>query len=278
MFKLINRRKIHIAFIIGGGKQLGRTAVSSQSGRGLSFDKQHNCNELVSCHAERHALLSLSNQIKDSKKWKRKCKRYTLYSIGMRLTLDNKIVPYYSSPCRSCVNMMCNVGINTCIFSHEDGRLEKVHVPKLLTISNYSFGTVLLQRKKEQDEISKINNIFTLFIQTDETYKFLETQTKLIEGRLWKGVIRQLKMNQIIIVKCYKNKKKMFMRIKFMRRFKNWHSLLSTHNHKLILPTSKSVKDGVKMYHQYYSEQKEHLHGVVAIGLEKTVFQEKKKK
>lgn len=280
MFNLMNKRKLHIAFIIKGGKRVGRIAVSSQSGRGLSFDTQRNCNELVSCHAERHALLSITNQLKDKKKWNRKCSRYILYSIGMRLTLDNKVVPYYSSPCRSCVNMMCNIGIKTCIFSNENGTLEKIHVPHLLKSTEYSFGTVLLQKKKDKIEINNLNQqeLFTLFIQSEETYNYLESGEKIVEGRLWKGAMRKLKQNQIIIIKCYKTNKKMYMRITFIRRFKTWRALLTAHHHKSVLPNSNDIQDGIQMYKRYYTLQKETLHGVVAIGLEKTVYQEKKPK
>ena len=194
----------------------------------------------------------------------------------MRLTLDNKIIPYYASPCRSCVNMMCNVGIKTCIFSNHNGSLEKIYVPRLLLSSDYSFGTVLLQKNKDKLEINSLKKMFTLFIQTNETYNYLEKGDKKIEGRLWKGAIRKLRQNQIIIVRCTKTDKKMYMRIKFIRRFKTWYSLLKTHNHKLVLPNSKDIKNGIQIYQSYYKSEKESIHGVVAIGLEKTVYQEKK--
>ena len=115
--------------------------------------------------------------------------------------------------------------------------------------------------------IKNINtdNLFNLYVNNADTFNYISSMKKTIEGRVWKGNIRKLKRSQIIII-SFQNKK-IFCKITFVRRYNNFKTLLTKNDISTVLPGINNISDGVDKYNNIYNNIDLHKYDAVAIGL-----------
>ena len=104
-------------------------------------------------------------------------------------------------------------------------------------------------------------------------YTLIEKGIKTVEGRPNKGDFKNMKIGDIItffnINKETKIRKEFKVKIINKKIYKSFYSMIDNEGIDKILPDPniKSVKDGVNVYRQWYSNEIEKKYGVVAIHI-----------
>ncbi len=103
-------------------------------------------------------------------------------------------------------------------------------------------------------------------IHKSEPYRsFVLNGQKTIEERLNRGKWTQLKKGDILKMRPGNFK---FV-IKDIRGYKTFAEMFKNEGLKNVLPDQIDIKDGVKIYHKYYSAENEKKFGVLAIEIKK---------
>lgn len=102
----------------------------------------------------------------------------------------------------------------------------------------------------------------TLTVQ-DPWFSFIVVHKKTVEGRLNVGKFKDWKIGDIV-----KLNDKIYLKILKKRVYKSFKSMLEAEKLENVLPTVLDIEDGVAVYRQFYSEQSELEHGVLAIHIE----------
>lgn len=89
---------------------------------------------------------------------------------------------------------------------------------------------------------------------------------KLIEGRLNKGLFKNLKVNELITLSC----KSKSCKVKIINIIKcnNFNDLLSNYNLNDILPDARNIAEGLEIYNKIYTIEKEYKFGVLGLYIE----------
>lgn len=92
---------------------------------------------------------------------------------------------------------------------------------------------------------------------------------KKFEGRLNRGTIKNLQIDEIIIIRC--KTEITYVRIKNIRFFKDFEKLLTFDDNALknTLPYVNTLEEGITLYKSIYKEEDIYKHGTVSIELEK---------
>lgn len=91
---------------------------------------------------------------------------------------------------------------------------------------------------------------------------------KVFEGRINKGSIKNLTINQIIFIRC--KTEVITVKIKNIRLFSNFKDLLSFNDTSLMntLPYVNSLEEGILLYHSIYKMEHIIQYGTVSFELE----------
>ncbi|BAA29429.1 ASCH domain-containing protein [Pyrococcus horikoshii] len=98
----------------------------------------------------------------------------------------------------------------------------------------------------------------------EEYIELIKAGKKKIEGRLYDEKRRQIKPGDIIIFEGGKLK----VKVKGIRVYSSFKEMLEKEGIENVLPGVKSIEEGVKVYRQFYDEEREKKYGVVAIEIE----------
>ena len=210
---------------------------------------------LPSRHAE-HDVLEKVNQLQlDSKK-------VTIWSVSFK---DD--VMRNAKPCKSCARLMHEIGIRWCIYS-EDNRLVKQSVASLVKEAVDSRGASIpkMWKNVELVKASLTTPRFELFVRNENTFRYIQTREKTIEGRLWVGNIRKRTQGEIIYI-AYSSDSRILVQITTIRRYSSFGQMLSKVNVKHLMPNVKTNQEALTRYHDLYPKEKRKRKSVVALTL-----------
>ena len=98
-------------------------------------------------------------------------------------------------------------------------------------------------------------------------FGYIKSGKKTIEGRLNKGSFQELKKGDIVY---WKNADKIIKtKIISVHHHKDFEKMLKTHRLYNVLPSIRTYKDGVKVYHKFFSPSDVKKYGILAIKLQK---------
>lgn len=106
----------------------------------------------------------------------------------------------------------------------------------------------------------------TLHIQ-DPWYTYIINGRKIVEGRLNKGFMKTIEKGDNITI-FGPNKQQVDVLITNIIIYKTFAEMLETEGLDKVLPGKVTIDDGVEVYRQWYSEEKEQEFGIRAIKLE----------
>ena len=107
-------------------------------------------------------------------------------------------------------------------------------------------------------------NIYTITVK-EPWFSFIKEGKKKIEGRLNRGLFQKINKNDIVI--WMNRDQKVKVRITDKRVYKNFREMIEKEGLDKVLPSIKTIDDGVNVYRQYFSETDEINNGVVAIEM-----------
>ncbi|MCD6558910.1 MAG: ASCH domain-containing protein [Palaeococcus sp.] len=97
----------------------------------------------------------------------------------------------------------------------------------------------------------------------EEYLRLIKEGKKRIEGRLYDEKRRRIKEGDIIIFEG-----KLRAKVKALRVYSSFKEMLKKEGIENVLPGVKNIEEGVQIYRQFYSEEREKKYGVVAIEVE----------
>lgn len=105
------------------------------------------------------------------------------------------------------------------------------------------------------------------FTVSQPWFDLIKSGDKTVEGRLGKGKFEEIKVGDAVI--WIHNELTCKTMITYIHRYKTFEEYLSTEGIVNALPVNyvTTVQEGIQVYRKYYSEEKELLNGVLAIGL-----------
>lgn len=252
---LSTKGSFHVSFLYGGHKGKGNKTVnivtSGYGGRGHKFDKQHGVDEFKTCHAERNCLCNIKPNHFN------KLHKATMYVVGFRRITDRmsadygKLDSFIGKPCISCCKMMKQVGINKVKYSMASGDIISDSVDNLLTTAIVSSGMR-----------HNITADFSLWIRNKHSFNFIKKKKKIIEGRIWDGIITGLKIG--LIIRIRHGNQSIRVQIIHIYRYVSFNLMLKNHL-KECLPAVSTISNGVKYYRKFYSIKDEKKFDIVAI-------------
>ena len=100
-------------------------------------------------------------------------------------------------------------------------------------------------------------------------FTYIKDRVKTVEGRLQKGKHAQIRKGDIVDISNNKGTDSIEVQVVDVRIFSSFKEMLEKEELKKVLPNVNSVNEGVAVYRQFYSEEKEKEFGVVAIEIER---------
>lgn len=94
-----------------------------------------------------------------------------------------------------------------------------------------------------------------IYIKKESTFNYLSSGDKKVEGRLYKGIFKKIKENDIIEF-CFQNQT-LLAKIQELKKYDNFYSFLISEEMNFILPGVKEIDEGVKIYNEYYPKNKD---------------------
>ncbi|KAK9141199.1 hypothetical protein Scep_010880 [Stephania cephalantha] len=108
---------------------------------------------------------------------------------------------------------------------------------------------------------------FELHVQ-EPFFSQLRVGEKTIEGRCAVGDYKRIEPGAMLVFnKC------LVLEVQDVRRYASFYEMLMTEGLGKVLPGVKTIEEGVQIYRNFYSEEKEKTSGVLAICVSKPVFQ-----
>jgi ASC-1-like (ASCH) protein len=98
-----------------------------------------------------------------------------------------------------------------------------------------------------------------------EWFDFIVSGKKIIEGRLNKGIFKNLRKGDMVIWQESGAKNFVYTRVVQKNQQKTFGDLIENVGIQNILPSKTTLDDGIAVYRQYYSEKDEEAHEVVGI-------------
>ena len=98
-------------------------------------------------------------------------------------------------------------------------------------------------------------------------FKYISEGKKKIEGRLNKGKFSQFKNGDILNI--INNDNKIKVKIKKINKYKSFEVYLMQEGLKRTLPNTKTIEDGIDIYHKFYTKEDEDKYGILAITIKK---------
>ena len=96
-------------------------------------------------------------------------------------------------------------------------------------------------------------------------FDYIKNKKKKVEGRLNKSVFAQLKKGDIVIFTY--NDMKIKTKIKRITKYNSFNDYLMQEGLRTTLPNIKTIDEGIAIYREFYSEEKERDYGVLAIKI-----------
>ena len=91
-----------------------------------------------------------------------------------------------------------------------------------------------------------------IYIKKLSTFQNIKNKKKIIEGRLYRGIFKKIKCNDIINF-CLNNEK-IKVKILELKIFENFKEMLIEEGICNILPDIIDINEGVNIYNEYYSK------------------------
>jgi ASC-1-like (ASCH) protein len=122
------------------------------------------------------------------------------------------------------------------------------------------------QGKLQNKKTAKMTGYDAVINVQNPWFTLIKEGRKTIEGRLNKGRFASLKVGQVIMWEnAGQAVKTKLVRIE---KYNTFSDMLANEGLRHVLPDIKTIKDGVDVYRQFYSEAKEAEYGVLAIQVE----------
>ena len=96
-----------------------------------------------------------------------------------------------------------------------------------------------------------------------EYLKLMKEGKKKVEGRLYDEKRQKLQVGDVIVFEG-----KLRVKVKALRRYASFKEMLEKEGLENVLPNVGSIEEGIKIYRQFYDEEREKKYGVVAIEVE----------
>lgn len=96
-------------------------------------------------------------------------------------------------------------------------------------------------------------------------FDYIKNKKKKVEGRLNKNVFSLLKKGDIVIFT--NNDEKIKTVIERITKYNSFNDYLTKEGLNTTLPNIKTIEDGIMIYREFYSEEKERQYGVLAIEI-----------
>jgi len=104
--------------------------------------------------------------------------------------------------------------------------------------------------------------------RVESYFDFIKNEIKTIEGRIKKGLYRELKVGDEIQIFNIEELESVRALVKDIRNYDSFEELLNNEEIKKVLPNVDSVDEGVVVYREFYTEDQEKEFGVIAIEVE----------
>lgn len=105
-------------------------------------------------------------------------------------------------------------------------------------------------------------------------FSYIKNGDKRIEGRLNKGTFSELRKKDIIEIFNKDLGDKFQVKIIKIVKYSSFEEYLVKEGLLRTLPYIDSIKDGINIYRQFYSEEDEKKYGILAIYLDKRVYKQ----
>lgn len=171
----------------------------------------------------------------------------------------------WGKPCKSCAQLMTDVGIKKCTYSTPDGFVTQP-MTAILHEATDSKGVLIPKVWNDRSllKTAMLRPMFEMYIQMERTFELIRLGIKTIEGRLWNGAIRTLHIGDVMWIVW--SGTRIPVQITFMRRYSSFHAMLSFKDtFRKTLPDEPTIMAGVQKYNALYRKKKRK--DVLAIGL-----------
>jgi len=133
---------------------------------------------------------------------------------------------------------------------------------KYLQLKNSN--NILVGGAKRKSKLKRQDYEFTITIK-QPWFNLIKSGKKTVEGRLNSGLFAKLQIGNIITWLHHDMKCK--VKIISIKKYDSFRTMLEKEGLDKVLPTIDNIDEGVKLYRQYYSEEREKV-GVLAIEME----------
>ncbi|KAK9138709.1 hypothetical protein Sjap_009303 [Stephania japonica] len=128
------------------------------------------------------------------------------------------------------------------------------------------WNRLILEKGSELARMLEASN-FELHVQ-EPFFSQLRVGQKTIEGRCAVGDYKRIGPGALLVFnKC------LVLEVQDVRRYASFYEMLMTEGLGKVLPGVKKIEEGVQIYRNFYSEEKEKTSGVLAICVSKLAFQ-----
>ena len=99
-------------------------------------------------------------------------------------------------------------------------------------------------------------------------FTFVKNGQKTIEGRIRKGKYQSIAPGDTITVQNLDETDSINVVVTRVVSYDSLSAMLATEDLNKILPNAKNIKDGIRLYREFYSLEQEQEFGVVAFGFD----------
>ena len=98
-------------------------------------------------------------------------------------------------------------------------------------------------------------------------FEHIVAGSKTVEGRLFKGTFSQLSPGAVLTING-QDERRVVAKVLDVVRYGSFNAYLTGEGLGTTLPGVLTVEEGVDIYRQFYSEEQERTHGVVAVRIQ----------
>lgn len=127
---------------------------------------------------------------------------------------------------------------------------------------------MLFLKQMNEHEDKYVPREWKIFIN-DEYIDYIRREEKLYEGRRYYGNVRHYKVGDVLLIHSTSKKDECVLRVTIygIHLFPTFRHALNELPLKEILPNVNNVEDGVKIYHQFVSQETQEKDGVCMIRI-----------
>lgn len=141
-----------------------------------------------------------------------------------------------------------------------DNELRPFHEDQSLEKNNNGWNQLFLEKGSVLQSILEEVN-FELHVQ-EPFFSQLKDKLKTVEGRCAVGNYKRIQRgHSLLFNKC------LILQVEGIRQYASFHEMLEAEGLEKVLPGVASIEEGVQIYRNFYSEEKERSNGVLAIGV-----------